>query len=41
MCNKKYKILFVSALAAELKIVKKEIKKLDISKKIEIFFLES
>ena len=37
----KYKILFVSALSAELKIVKQEIKKLNISKNIEISFFES
>ena len=36
-----YKILFVSALNAELKIVKQEIKKLNISNDIEISFFES
>ena len=36
-----YRILFVSALSAELKIVKQEIKKLNISKNIEISFFES
>ncbi|MDQ7009203.1 MAG: hypothetical protein Q9M94_02835 [Candidatus Gracilibacteria bacterium] len=41
MENKKFKILFVSALSAELKIVKQEIKKLDISKFLEISFFES
>jgi len=35
------KILFVSALSAELKIVKQEIKKLNISKNLEISFFES
>jgi len=35
------KILFVLALSAELKIVKQEIKKLNISKNIEISFFES
>jgi len=35
------KILFVSALSVELKIVKQEIKKLNISKNIEIYFFES
>ena len=37
-----YKILFVSALAPELKIVKQELKKLNISKKdLEVSFFES
>jgi len=39
MVNKK--ILFVSALSSELKIVKEEIKKLNISKNIEISFFDS
>ena len=37
----KYKILFVSALSAELKIVKQEIKKINISNNLEIYFFES
>jgi hypothetical protein len=37
----KYKILIVSALNAELKIVKQEIKKLNISNNVEISFFES
>ena len=37
----KYRILFVSALSAELKIVKQEIKKLNISNNLEISFFES
>jgi hypothetical protein len=36
-----YKILFISAFSAELKIVKQEIKKLNISKSIEISFFAS
>ena len=36
-----YRILFISALSAELKIIKQEIKKLNISKNIEISFFES
>jgi hypothetical protein len=37
----KKKILFVSALSAELKIVKQEVQKIDLSKNIEIYFFES
>jgi len=39
--KKVYKILFVCALSPELKIVKQEIKKLDISKNLEISFFVS
>jgi hypothetical protein len=35
------KILFVSALSAELKIVKEEMKKINISKNIEVSFFDS
>jgi len=41
MENKKYKILFVSALSPELKIVKQEIKKINISNNLEVSFFES
>jgi len=40
MENNRFKILFVSAISAELKIVKQEIKKLNLLDKIEIYFFE-